>query len=477
MYADFLKRKVPEAGEMACGWIIQKAQCPPWISQALLLPDGYNMLEVFNEILLIFQKFQNWERKVIDAAADSRPLKEILNLTALVESDPVYLADASLKLIEYSRPTLMPDVSAIWRYQMEYGYVPMNIVKQLIETGELKRLNTKRKAFDTPTESFNLPYTCKNIFVGNVLKAHLFLVNVYSLPSRTKLEIVERLGQLLKPYLESHPETGSSFGSFQEDYFRDIIDRKLKDITLIRSQLSYFGWEMEDTFQILVLDTGGRREDCKQFLVSYLSHQPGNECQIIEKKPYILVLYHQPREAYLGEHLTENMEQFKIRGALSAPFRSLTELPAGYEQALATLKIGKRLSPETFLYITEDYGIYRMTDQILKEHSITEVCHRGVLKLYALDCSQKTEYVETVYQYLSHDRNVLKTSRALFIHRNTLTYRLRKIETYVEVEQAPPEALHYILFSVYLLKTALRAKKSRDAQQEGTREGHVLWEK
>ena len=175
--------------------------------------------------------------------------------------------------------------------------------------------------------------------------------------------------------------------------------------------------------------------------------------------------------------MTENMEQFKIRGALSAPFRSLTELPAGYEQALATLKIGKRLSPETFLYITEDYGIYRMTDQILKEHSITEVCHRGVLKLYALDCSQKTEYVETVYQYLSHDRNVLKTSRALFIHRNTLTYRLRKIETYVEVEQAPPEALHYILFSVYLLKTALRAKKSRDAQQEGTREGHVLWEK
>ena len=393
-----------------------------------------------------------------DTAANSRSLKEILNLTALVESNPVYLADASLKLIEYSQPTLMPDVSAIWRYQMEYGYVPMNIVKQLIETCELKRLNTKRKAFDTPTESFNLPYTCKNIFVGGVLKAHLFLINVYSLPSRTKLEIVERLGQLLKPYLESHPQIGSSFGAFQEDYFRDIIDRKLKDITLIRSQLSYFGWEMEDTFQILVLDTGEKREEDKQFLVSYLSHQPGNECQIIGKKPYILVLYHQPREEYLGDHLTENMERFKIRGALSTPFRSLTELPAGYEQALATLKIGKRLSPETFLYSTEDYGIYRMTDHILKEHSITEVCHRGVLKLYDLDCSQKTDYAETVYQYLSHDRNVLKTSQALFIHRNTLTYRLQKIKAYVDVEQSPPETLHYILFSVYMLKTALRAK-------------------
>ena len=95
---------------------------------------------------------------------------------------------------------------------------------------------------------------------------------------------------------------------------------------------------MEDTFQILVLDTGEKREEDKQFLVSYLSHQPGNECQIIGKKPYILVLYHQPREEYLGDHLTENMERFKIRGALSTPFRSLTELPAGYEQALATPK-------------------------------------------------------------------------------------------------------------------------------------------
>lgn len=105
-----------------------------------------------------------------------------------------------------------------------------------------------------------------------------------------------------------------------------------------------------------------------------------------------------------------------------------------------------------------------MTDHILKEHSITEVCHRGVLKLYDLDCSQKTEYVETVYQYLSHDRNVLKTSQALFIHRNTLTYRLQKIKAYVDVEQSTPETLHYILFSVYMLKTALRAEKSRDTQ-------------
>ena len=76
----------------------------------------------------------------------------------------------------------MDDISANWNYQIKYGYMPMNIVRKLIDTGELAYMNKTREAFTYPTETFNLPYTCKNIFHGCQLLAHLFIVGVYSPP-------------------------------------------------------------------------------------------------------------------------------------------------------------------------------------------------------------------------------------------------------------------------------------------------------
>ena len=55
---------------------------------------------------------------------------------------------------------------------------------------------------------------------------------------------------------------------------------------------------------------------------------------------------------------------------------------------------------------------------------------------YRLDCSANKDLKETLIQYIEHNLNAAKTAEALFIHRNTLFYRLNRISKYYGIDTA-----------------------------------------
>lgn len=419
---------------------------------AIVVPCQYCMTDLFNDVVSLFRQFQSWETSVLDAIARERPLTDILNLSHMVTRDTVYLADTTLKLIAHTSPTLMDDISANWNYQIKYGYMPMNIVRKLIDTGELAYMNKTREAFTYPTETFNLPYTCKNIFHGCQLLAHLFIVGVYSPPTRTHLEIAEALGRMLSIYLEKNPGNVTLFGTFHEGFLRDILNRRLCNRDLIQNQLSYFDWKIDDTFALLLIDCAEDSQYKKQLIINHLSQNPNLDCSVFEAEHYLAAIYHAPDTTDIRRDLYSFADKFQIRGALSKSFHDLTNLHIYFEQAKKTLTIGQKLSPDNHIFINDDYGIYSIISRIVEGHSIFELCHEGVLRLYETDQENGTDYINTLFQYLSNDRNLLRTSKSLFIHRNTLSYRLDKISAVVDLEYDNPENRHYILMSLYILR-------------------------
>ncbi|MFD1901837.1 helix-turn-helix domain-containing protein [Enterococcus termitis] len=50
------------------------------------------------------------------------------------------------------------------------------------------------------------------------------------------------------------------------------------------------------------------------------------------------------------------------------------------------------------------------------------------------DQKNNTSFTPTLKAYLAHHLNVATTSRALFIHRNTLLYRIDKIKSLLPVD-------------------------------------------
>jgi DNA-binding PucR family transcriptional regulator len=63
----------------------------------------------------------------------------------------------------------------------------------------------------------------------------------------------------------------------------------------------------------------------------------------------------------------------------------------------------------------------------------------GPLRDY--DDARKTNLVETLRSYLAHDLSTARTAKALFVHPNTVTLRLKRIESLLGLQLARPESL------------------------------------
>lgn len=417
----------------------------------IFVPTIYNLIEVFSTISALFRRFQKWEMSILDSIAKKHTLTDILNLCRLVTPDTVYLTDPSLKMLGYTTPTLMESISSIWRYQINHGYMPMYIIDQLTESGELEILNKQTRAFTTPDTCFNLPYTCKNIFSHKILQAHIFIISIYSKPKQRHMDIVEALGQMLPAYLDSHPDTLSSLGTFHECFFRDILKGELKDSNSISEQLRYFNWKINDDFILIIIKQKNDSPIERRFLSSHLESDPQLACKVFDYEEYLIAICHSVNKYKLRENVRHYAARYSFHAAISKEFHPLNTMAAYYEQTKLILSIGQDMKTNTKVYLNDDYGLYSLIAVLLEKRSMPEICHDGVLRLYESDQKNGTDYIHTLFVCLCNDRNALQTSKALFIHRNTLLNRLEKIFKIVDINQYSTHIRHYILFSLYII--------------------------
>lgn len=103
----------------------------------------------------------------------------------------------------------------------------------------------------------------------------------------------------------------------------------------------------------------------------------------------------------------------------------LTELADAYKKANIAIEIGKVFEIGKSIITYDNLGIGRLIYQLpttLCEIFLSEVFRKSPIE------SLDEETLFTINKFFENDLNVSETSRKLFVHRNTLVYRLEKIK-------------------------------------------------
>ena len=156
--------------------------------------------------------------------------------------------------------------------------------------------------------------------------------------------------------------------------------------------------------------------------------------------------------AYLQE-LAETIESkldselaIKTVIGIGTPARHLRELANRYKEALIAIDVGKVFDPDKTIISYESLGIGRLIYQLpttLCEIFLSEVFKRNPIE------SLDQETLFTIDKFFENSLNVSETSRKLFVHRNTLVYRLEKIKKITGLDLR--EFDHAIVFKVALM--------------------------
>ena len=124
----------------------------------------------------------------------------------------------------------------------------------------------------------------------------------------------------------------------------------------------------------------------------------------------------------------------------------LRELADSYKEAQTAIDVGKVFDTEKSIINYEKLGIGRLIYQL--PTTLCEIFLGEVFKKNSID-SLDQETLFTINKFFENNLNVSETSRKLFVHRNTLVYRLEKIKKLTGLDLRQFD--HAIVFKVALM--------------------------
>jgi len=121
----------------------------------------------------------------------------------------------------------------------------------------------------------------------------------------------------------------------------------------------------------------------------------------------------------------KNSSPLGVRLAFGHYFPGPGGLARSYQVALTTLSVGKQRQPEDSAFFYADLKLPVLLDGFRQGWQADEICE-PLNVLMAQD--RHGQLLRTLKIWYAHDMQMAKTAQALHIHRNTLDYRMRRIQ-------------------------------------------------
>ncbi|WP_099467490.1 PucR family transcriptional regulator [Konateibacter massiliensis] len=124
------------------------------------------------------------------------------------------------------------------------------------------------------------------------------------------------------------------------------------------------------------------------------------------------------KDFYQNEH---------IRIGISNPFTNIESLLSYFDQAYAALKLGQRLKSEEMVHYYQDFQFFDLLSDVRHPDKLGRYCHPALSILRQYDLKNSSELYKTLCVFIDKGCNIKLTSESLYIHRNSLVYRLNRI--------------------------------------------------
>ena len=162
------------------------------------------------------------------------------------------------------------------------------------------------------------------------------------------------------------------------------------------------------------------------------------------------------------------------RAAVSYPFDAPAEVQRAWEQCQSVRRFDAKIPSRTRVLNFSSRVVLDLLERARQSSDLSRYCHPLARRILDYDKANGTEYARTLYYYLKAFRQTEMTADLLSVHRNTVFYRLERIQSLFRVNFDDVGLLSAIMLSFdilldddepsYLLKPAdLMKRPSEDA--------------
>ncbi|MHB8916962.1 MAG: PucR family transcriptional regulator, partial [Desulfocucumaceae bacterium] len=158
----------------------------------------------------------------------------------------------------------------------------------------------------------------------------------------------------------------------------------------------------------------------------------------------------------IQEWVAANIPDCSVNVTWGQQCLEFTDYRSSFEQAWQASDILESLGRKNECSGFDELGIYAILWELNNSDKIRNFAHLKIGCLLEYDSSHKSNLLKTLEIYLQKNCNLRETAAAIFVHINTLKYRLRKIKKLSGLDLADEEDRFQCQLSLRLLKTLKR---------------------
>ncbi len=250
--------------------------------------------------------------------------------------------------------------------------------------------------------------------------------------------------EMLKRRAVAHARRGS-----RNDFLYDLLTGRLTSETAVRARAGGLGWELEGFYGVFTLELkpadttpgGGDGADrsTRERLFrlaqrSVRSLEPRGLLMELGTTVTVLVPTAAPdRAEHVLEAANDLREQLQrvvghgpVSGGVGRPYAT-THVYRSYREAVRALQLGTMVWGEGSVTHYDNLGVFRIFSSA-NPHELSAFVAEFLGPIMDGETGGDSVLVETLERYFECDQSVPQTASQLYVHPNTIRYRLRRVE-------------------------------------------------
>ena len=410
--------------------------------------------QIFEMVQFTFDFYREWQEMVFEAA-ERLDYQKIISGSWRVFHNPMILLDASNNILAMSEQYTEDEVNNDWRYLCRYGHSSVQVIQYLMEEG-------RRHGYYLSGHARIYHFDGRDID-GNMMSAAIYYENeIYG-----RVNVVEKdrplnpgdilLLDYIVKYL-SHVLGKLSEQSQNPFRFAPALTKMLRNQPVTEAEFlcwkEYTQWTEKD--EILVVVLAFQKKECsiqdiisvRNLLQSSIPH-----CIATQEDRKVVFAVKNPlsQNETVWQVVREIAERMDLKAGVSLPFEDIGNVYYAYRQALAAVSYGTLFGSEKSICNFYDYAIeYIIAVDNLQE--AVAACEPDIKRMWVPGEKNGGEKIDTLRVYLNNERSLIHTANELFLHRNTLVYRLKKITESLRSDLNEVYTQDYMKLSIRVLR-------------------------
>ena len=417
--------------------------------------------------------------QMIEAYSLSADPSEFVEALAELCGNPLHVTDRSYKVLACSNCENVDD--EVWRDTAELGYMSSKIITDAIKMHQSTHPKKRGEHVNFVWSGGSTKYChmVNYLYCNDTLMGYLSMLCVSGPPQPEDYEFMGVTSDLIAKCLALRMERSSGSderSDFYADMFIDLIESDTTNRNVIQNRIIAAKLQDVKGFRLVNvwLDSNYRhmRSELQKLFcrskVFYYEHQLLVLCMLQEIQPDI--------SEYQHEQLKRLLDLNLIRACISDVFDDLMELPEQYQRNKGTINTALIYDRNTRLFDPPpiplfeeriyEYDRFKYVQMILKTSGgpgkldILQFASNSVREIYSYDKENNTELFRTLCAFLECGQSLAKTAEKIFVHRNTIVYRIEKIKQLFGCDPSDEEKYFEIYLSCVLVQLSMRFPRS-----------------